>query len=223
MARAFGGLDIRRAGSGTIGATNVLRTLGKLPAILTLCGDVAKGYLAVSVARAIIPGPWGAAAGAVLAVVGNCWPVFLRFRGGKGVATGFGAFLALQPWATGPAALVWLVVVASFRYVSLASIMACLCLPLGVALLGFCGGRWTDGRRSAPPLSPPSSSSRATVPTSRAWRPAVSHDSGSARARREQRRTPHRGARRRELGDRADHSPGAPRSDALVCGDAIPP
>lgn len=145
VARAFGGPDIRRAGSGNIGATNVLRTLGKLPAILTLCGDIAKGYVAVSVARAIVPAPWGAAPGAVLAVVGNCWPVFLGFHGGKGVATGFGAFLALAPWATAPAALVWLVVVASFRYISLASIMACLCLPLGVALLGFWWGavdRW---------------------------------------------------------------------------------
>jgi glycerol-3-phosphate acyltransferase PlsY len=140
VALAFGGLDIRRAGSGNIGATNVLRTLGKLPAILTLAGDIAKGYVAVSVARAIVPGPWGAAAGAVLAVVGNCWPVFLRFRGGKGVATGLGAFLALAPWATAPTALVWLVVVASFRYVSLASVMACLCLPVGVAMLGFWWG-----------------------------------------------------------------------------------
>ncbi len=137
VARLFGGLDIRGAGSGNIGATNVLRTLGKLPAILTLIGDVAKGYLAVCVAAAIIPARWAAAGGAVLAIVGNCWPVFLRFRGGKGMATGLGAFLALTPWATGPAALVWLVVTASFRYVSLASIMACLCLPLGVALLGY--------------------------------------------------------------------------------------
>ena len=137
VARGFGGLDIRRAGSGNIGATNVLRTLGKLPATLTLLGDIAKGYLAVSAARVVVPAPWGAAAGAVLAVVGNCWPVFLRFRGGKGVATGFGAFLALAPWATGPAALVWLAVTATFRYVSLASVMACLCLPLGVTLLGY--------------------------------------------------------------------------------------
>jgi len=146
VARCVGGLDIRRAGSGNIGATNVLRTLGKLPAIITLLGDVAKGYLAVSAAGVLVPAPWGAAAGAVLAVVGNCWPVFLRFRGGKGVATGFGAFLALTPWATAPAALVWLVVIASFRYVSLASIMACLCLPLGVALLGY---RWESAGAAA--------------------------------------------------------------------------
>ena len=130
-------MDLRATGSGNIGATNVLRTLGKLPAIVTLLGDIAKGALAVSAARAVVPAPWGDAAGAVLAIVGNCWPVFLRFKGGKGVATGFGAFLALAPWATAPAALVWLLVTASFRYVSLASIMACLCLPLGVALLGY--------------------------------------------------------------------------------------
>ncbi len=137
VARVFGGLDIRRSGSGNIGATNVLRTMGKLPAVVTLLGDIAKGALAVSAARAVVPAPWGDAAGAVLAIVGNCWPVFLRFKGGKGVATGFGAFLALAPWATAPAALVWLLVAASFRYVSLASIMACLCLPLGVAVLGY--------------------------------------------------------------------------------------
>jgi acyl phosphate:glycerol-3-phosphate acyltransferase len=137
VARLFGGLDIRSAGSGNIGATNVLRTLGKLPAIVTLLGDIAKGALAVVTARSVVPEPWGDAAGAVLAIVGNCWPVFLRFRGGKGVATGFGAFLALVPWATGPAALVWLIVIATFRYVSLASVMACLCLPIGVALLGY--------------------------------------------------------------------------------------
>jgi glycerol-3-phosphate acyltransferase PlsY len=137
VARLAGGLDIRRAGSGTIGATNVLRTLGWLPAVITLLGDIAKGYVAVTVARALVAEPWGAAGGAVLAIVGNCWPVFLRFRGGKGVATGFGAFLALAPWATAPAGLVWLAITASFRYVSLASVMACLCLPLGVALLGY--------------------------------------------------------------------------------------
>jgi len=136
VARLMGGTDIRRAGSGNIGATNVLRTLGKLPAIITLLGDIAKGYLAVSVAHAVVPEPWSAATGAVLAIVGNCWPVFLRFRGGKGIATGFGAFLALAPLATAPAALVWVLVTASFRYISLASIMAVICLPLGVQLLG---------------------------------------------------------------------------------------
>lgn len=137
VAKLTGGLDIRSAGSGAIGATNVLRTLGKGPAIATLLGDVAKGYIAVSVVRAIAPAPEWVAAGAVLAIAGNCWPVFLAFRGGKGVATGFGAFLSLAPLATVPAALVFVVVVATFRFVSLGSIMACVCLPLGVAALGY--------------------------------------------------------------------------------------
>ena len=137
VAWLVGGTDIRSAGSGNIGATNVLRTVGKIPALVTLLGDIVKGYLAVLVARRLGPEQVWAAAGAVLAIVGNCWPVFLRFRGGKGVATGFGAFLNLAVWATAPAALVWIVVAASFRFASLASILACLCLPLGVLALGY--------------------------------------------------------------------------------------
>jgi glycerol-3-phosphate acyltransferase PlsY len=137
VARAAGGADIRRAGSGNIGATNVLRTLGIGPAVLTLVGDIVKGYLAVTAARSIGTGPWAAAAGAVAAVAGNCWPVFLAFRGGKGVATGLGAFLALVPWAVAPAAGLWVVVTALSRYVSLASIVACVSLPVGAALLGY--------------------------------------------------------------------------------------
>jgi len=137
VARVAGGVDIRRQGSGNIGATNVLRTLGPAAGLLTLIGDVVKGYAAVSLARALDPAPAWAAAGAVIAIVGNCWPVFLRFRGGKGVATGFGAFLALAPLATAPAALVWVIVTATFRYVSLASMLACVGLPIGVALLGY--------------------------------------------------------------------------------------
>jgi acyl phosphate:glycerol-3-phosphate acyltransferase len=137
VARAAGSADIRRAGSGSIGATNVLRTLGVLPAVLTLVGDVVKGYLAVTAARAIGTEAWAAAAGAVAAVTGNCWPVFLAFRGGKGVATGLGAFLALIPWAIAPAAALWIVVTAISRYVSLASIVACVSLPVSAALLGY--------------------------------------------------------------------------------------
>jgi acyl phosphate:glycerol-3-phosphate acyltransferase len=73
----------------------------------------------------------------VAAVVGNCWSVFLRFRGGKGGATGLGAFLVLVPWAVLPAAVVWLAVTATFRYVSLASVMASACVPLGALALGY--------------------------------------------------------------------------------------
>jgi glycerol-3-phosphate acyltransferase PlsY len=137
VARAAGATDIRRAGSGTIGATNVLRTLGTGPAVLTLVGDIVKGYLAVRAARSIAPEVWAAAAGTVAAIAGNCWPVFLRFRGGKGVATGLGAFLALIPWAVGPAAVLWIAVTAVSRYVSMASVVACLSLPVAALLLGY--------------------------------------------------------------------------------------
>ena len=137
VARAAGAIDIRRAGSGTIGATNVLRTLGTGPAVLTLVGDIVKGYLAVRAARSIAPEVWAAAAGTVAAIAGNCWPVFLRFRGGKGVATGLGAFLALIPWAVGPAAVLWIAVTAVSRYVSMASVVACLSLPVAALLLGY--------------------------------------------------------------------------------------
>ena len=137
VARAAGGFDIRGKGSGNIGATNVLRTLGPVPAVLTLLGDVVKGYLAVRVAEVLGPEPAWGAAGALLAVVGNCWPVFLRFRGGKGMATALGAFLALVPKAVLPAAVLFIAIVAISRYVSLASIAAVLVLPVGVFALGY--------------------------------------------------------------------------------------
>jgi glycerol-3-phosphate acyltransferase PlsY len=138
VGRAFGLGDIRRHGSGNIGATNVLRTAGRSAAVLTLAGDVAKGATAVALG-AMLAGPdrRAAAASALAAIAGNCWSVFLGWRGGKGVATGLGAFLVLVPWATLPAALVWLVVTATFRYVSLASILAAGCVPLGALMLGY--------------------------------------------------------------------------------------
>jgi glycerol-3-phosphate acyltransferase PlsY len=138
VARLLGGLDLRRHGSGNIGATNVLRTLGPGPAVLTLLGDVAKGAAATWLAARIGGEPAGAL-GAVAAMVGNCWSPFLGFRGGKGVATGLGAFLALAPWGLLPAAAVWVLVAAATRYVSLASVLACLTLPASVALTGSPG------------------------------------------------------------------------------------
>ena len=141
VGRAFGVADIRRHGSGTIGATNVLRTAGRLPAILTLGGDIVKGYVAVvlggALAASAASGDQAApAACAVAAVIGNCWSVFLGFRGGKGVATGLGALLRLVPLAVLPAGAVLLAVTISFRWVSLGSILAALCVPLGALLLG---------------------------------------------------------------------------------------
>lgn len=138
VARGFGVADIRRHGSGNIGATNVLRTLGRLPAVLTLLADVLKGYLAVTAGAALggdDPGVVGAST--VAAVAGNCWSVFLGFRGGKGVATGLGALLRTMPLATLAALPVFLVVVITTRYISLGSLLATACVPLGAVMLGY--------------------------------------------------------------------------------------
>jgi len=137
VTRIAGGFDIRGKGSGNIGATNVLRTLGPVPAITTLLGDILKGYVAVRAAEVLGPEPAWGAAGAVLVIVGNCWPVFLRFKGGKGVATGLGAFLALTPKAILPALVAWLILLVAFRYVSLASIVGCVAMAVGVWLFGY--------------------------------------------------------------------------------------
>ena len=136
VARAFGVGDIRRHGSGNIGATNVLRTLGRVPAVVTLLGDIAKGYGAVVLASRLGgEEPAVTAAGAVAAVVGNCWSVFLGFRGGKGMATGLGALLRLTPLATLAAVPVFLVVAATTRFVSLASLLSAACVPFGALAL----------------------------------------------------------------------------------------
>jgi len=138
VARAFGIGDVRRHGSGTIGATNVLRTAGAKPAVITLIGDVVKGACAVWLA-ALVTGvapsqvPWAA----VAAVAGNCWSVFLRLRGGKGVATGLGALLVLVPWALAPSVLVFVVVVATTRYVSLGSLLGAIGVPVVGLALGY--------------------------------------------------------------------------------------
>ncbi|HEX6210245.1 MAG TPA: glycerol-3-phosphate 1-O-acyltransferase PlsY, partial [Methylomirabilota bacterium] len=138
VARAFGVSDIRRHGSGNIGATNVLRTLGRVPAVATLVADVLKGYLAVMLGSVLAGGePSITAASAVAAVVGNCWSVFLGFRGGKGVATGLGALLRTVPLATLAALPVFVAVVATTRYVSLGSLLGAACVPLGAVMLGY--------------------------------------------------------------------------------------
>ncbi|HEV8587144.1 MAG TPA: glycerol-3-phosphate 1-O-acyltransferase PlsY [Methylomirabilota bacterium] len=136
IARAFGIGDIRRHGSGNIGATNVLRAAGRLAAISTLAGDIVKGYAAVALAGWIGGDARALALGAVAAVAGNCWSVFLRFRGGKGVATGLGALLRLAPLATLAALPVFLVVVVTTRFVSLGSILGAACVPFGALALG---------------------------------------------------------------------------------------
>jgi glycerol-3-phosphate acyltransferase PlsY len=115
----------------------VLRTAGRVAGLLTLAGDVAKGYLAVLLGGALTGDDAVAlAVCGVSAVVGNCWPVYLRFRGGKGVATGLGVFLRLMPLAALGALLVWLAAVAVSRYVSLGSVLGAGSAPLLATALG---------------------------------------------------------------------------------------
>lgn len=125
------GKDIRSLGSGNIGATNVHRTSGGKAGIIVLLLDILKGYLAVLIAGVVNGGDTNALALAVVAVVlGHCYPVFLRFKGGKAVACFVGAFLYLAPLALGFTTLTFFVVFALTRYVSLASIVGALVFPL---------------------------------------------------------------------------------------------
>jgi len=141
IVRALEGADVRASGSGGTGATNVSRRAGKWAGVLTLLLDAAKGALAVWLARALTTPDmginWWVAAAAILAVLGHCFPVWLGFRGGKGVATGVGVFLGLSPLALAFAAAVFLLVVLTTRYVSLGSITAAAAFPLSLWLLSI--------------------------------------------------------------------------------------
>ena len=136
LALATGKGDIRQIGSGNIGATNVLRTGGKGIAALTLLLDLAKGFLAVFIAGQM----WGEVAmafAAAGAVVGHCFPVWLGFKGGKGVATNAGVAFGLA-WSIGLAyALVWLSVLAIFRISSLAGMSAVVAAAVAAPLFGY--------------------------------------------------------------------------------------
>lgn len=130
------GRDIRAAGSGNIGAANVTRTAGKAAGILTLLLDAAKGYVAVWLAAWLTGRDAGVMiAAALAAIVGHMFTVFLKFKGGKGVATGVGAFLPISWMAVLGALGVWIVTVVAFRYVSLGSMLASLSLPILIYFL----------------------------------------------------------------------------------------
>lgn len=143
IVRASQGADVRETGSGGTGATNVSRLAGKRAGVITLLLDVLKGAAAVLIALWILgllsrEGQadstvqsvyWWVAAAAVATIVGHVYPVWLRFRGGKGVATGVGVFLVLAPIAVALAGIMFVMVVASTRYVSLGSVLAAAAIP----------------------------------------------------------------------------------------------
>lgn len=138
IVKARGGPDLREAGSGNIGAANVTRIAGAFAGLLTLLLDAGKGYLAVWVAGRAVNGSassrWMMAA-AVAAVLGHMFPVWLRFKGGKGVATSLGVFLPICREAVAVGVALWLLVVVFWRYSSLGSITAAAALPVLVYLL----------------------------------------------------------------------------------------
>ena len=150
------GGDVRQTGSGGTGATNVSRRAGKAAGVLTLVLDALKGATAVLFAKVMLGGPtqsggalnakWWIAAAAIAAIAGHIFPVWLGFRGGKGVATGVGVFFMLAPFALLCAGIVFIAIVALTRYVSLGSIVAAAAVPVLAAAYARLG--------LAPPLTP---------------------------------------------------------------------
>jgi acyl phosphate:glycerol-3-phosphate acyltransferase len=140
IVRATGGGDVRQSGSGGTGATNVSRRAGKAAGIFTLVLDALKGFIAIQIARILLNGVepttanWIVAAAGIAALLGHVFPVWLGFRGGKGVATGVGVFLALAPVAVFCAGVVFVAVVWMTKYVSLGSILAAATIPVFVWL-----------------------------------------------------------------------------------------
>ncbi|MBI4847755.1 MAG: glycerol-3-phosphate 1-O-acyltransferase PlsY [Nitrospirae bacterium] len=144
------GIDLRTTGSKNIGATNVLRTAGKWPALLTLLGDALKGAAPVLICNYIIAGKipdnpvllqnaqdfWGGLVG-VSAVAGHIFSIFLSFKGGKGVATGFGVLAAYSPASAAVTLLIWVATAFITKYSSLAAVAAVSALPVTFALLDF--------------------------------------------------------------------------------------
>lgn len=140
VSRAMGLRDPRSFGSGNPGATNVLRSGNKAAAALTLIGDAAKGWLAVFVAL-LVSQAWGlppfvTGACAVAVFLGHTYSVFLKFKGGKGVATALGVLLGLAPWLALATAATWVIIAYAFRYSSLAAIIAAIFAPMYYVLGG---------------------------------------------------------------------------------------
>ncbi len=128
-ARRWGAADLRQFGSGNLGAANVLRASGVRAGVLVAILDVAKGAASVALAMRVSSGPVAPAAAGFAAIVGHIYPVWLKFKGGKGVATACGVFSILTPLAVPPSIAVFLVAVWATKYISLGSLLATIALP----------------------------------------------------------------------------------------------
>lgn len=144
VARARG-MDIRTVGSGNIGATNVFRSVGKPWGILTFIIDALKGWIPAALFPLVQDAPYPALAGLAYgcaAIIGHNWPVYLRFKGGKGVATSAGMVLGVAPLAVGAGLAIWLILFGITQYVSVASIGAALAVPIAGWFLYYDPHRW---------------------------------------------------------------------------------
>ena len=137
LAMAFSGKDIRQEGSGNIGATNVTRVLGKKLGALTLAGDLLKGFLPVCIGSYLVSSLNVACLMGLAAFLGHLFPVYLRFKGGKGVATALGVFLYFAPLVILIEVVVFVAVVGIWKYVSLGSLIAAAAMPLLLLLFAF--------------------------------------------------------------------------------------
>jgi glycerol-3-phosphate acyltransferase PlsY len=135
IAARMKGVDIKNAGSGNIGATNVLRTTGRVPAVITLIGDFAKGAIAVVVARYFGAGVFFEGIAGLFAILGHNYSLFLNFKGGKGVATSLGVLTIYSPQTGLLAIIIWLMTVFVTRYSSLGALVSFGLLPIGALVL----------------------------------------------------------------------------------------
>jgi len=134
---SLAGVDVRKAGSGNVGATNVARVVGKRHGIFTLVADIAKGFVPVVIALNLGLTSTATAFVGIAAFLGHLYPVFLRFQGGKGVATALGVFLGLAPWATLVLMVIFVLVILTTRVVSLSSMVAAASAPIAFWLLSY--------------------------------------------------------------------------------------
>jgi acyl phosphate:glycerol-3-phosphate acyltransferase len=139
LARCWGAADLRRIGSGNLGAANVLRASGLTAGVLVAALDIAKGAVSVVLAQRLGGAGAGPAAAGVAAIVGHVYPVWLGFRGGKGVATACGVFTVLTPLAVPPALAIFLASVWVTKYVSVGSVLASVVLPTAAYVTGSSG------------------------------------------------------------------------------------
>ena len=138
LSRLMGGEDVRQKGSGNIGATNVYRVAGRLAGILTLLGDTLKSFLPLLACKSWLePTSTQLGVACAVAIIAHCYPVYLKFKGGKGVATALGIFLVLSPQVVLGALVIFALVVGITRYISLGSILAALSAPLLILMLNY--------------------------------------------------------------------------------------